>query len=167
MECVTDKYLNNLSVLIGIVMDYFIVYRLVQKLPGQTLAAVQEAQIGTKQFFWCSSSNFIFSSLPAVVSDSAVAKQLSQMSNLFSGEFDTVLIESKEPAQVIDAAANIVLPPKHVTELDRLAATVTEIDRACFSVPKGALKYTPLHQVVTNDAFKGLSRDEAFTLAGW
>lgn len=83
---------------------------------------------------------------------------------LFSGEFDTVLIESKEPAKVIDAAAGIVLPPKHLTELDRLAATVREIDRACFSVPRGALKYTPLNQVKVNEAFRGLPVEEAFSL---
>ena len=127
---------------------------------------MQEASLASKQFFWCSSSNFIFSSLPAVT-DADLALTLSQMGALFSGEFDTVLIESKEPAKVIDAAAGIVLPPKHVTELDRLAATVAQIDQACFSVPKGALKYTPLHQVVANEAFKGLTRDEAFTLKGW
>ena len=73
------------------------------------------------------------------------ARQLIELGTLFSGEFDTVLIESNEPPQVIDAAAGIVLPPKNLTELDRLAATVREIDRACFSVPRGALKYTPLN----------------------
>jgi len=86
---------------------------------------------------------------------------------LFSGEFDTVLIESNDPPQVIDAAAGIVLPPKHLTELDRLAATVVEIDRACFSVPRGAMKFTPLNQVQHNEAFRGLSRDDAFKLDGW
>ena len=95
------------------------------------------------------------------------AKQLIEMGTLFSGEFDTVLIESNEPPKVIDAAAGIVMPPKHLTELDRLAATVCEIDRACYSVPRGALKFTPLNQVAKNEAFRGLSRDEAFSLNGW
>lgn len=49
---------------------------------------------------------------------------------------------STEPAKVIDAAAGIVLPPKHLTELDRLASTVYSIDRSCSAVPKGCLKYT-------------------------
>jgi len=89
------------------------------------------------------------------------------LGTLFSGEFDTVLIESTDPPTVIDAAAGIVLPPKHLTELDRLAATVCEIDRACFSVPRGALKFTPLNQVLVNEAFKGLSKQEAFSLDGW
>ena len=68
---------------------------------------------------------------------------------------------------MIDAAAGIILPPKHLTELDRLAATVREIDRACSAVPRGALKYTPLNQVLFNEAFRGLSRDDAFSLGGW
>jgi len=89
------------------------------------------------------------------------------LGTLFSGEFDTVLIESNEPPQVIDAAAGIILPPKHLTELDRLAATVTEIDRACFSVPRGAMKFTPLNQVQINEAFRGLSKASAFELSGW
>jgi hypothetical protein len=63
---------------------------------------------------------------------------------MFSGEFDTVLVESTEAPKVIDAQAGIFLPPKHVTELDRLACTVRCIERHCSSVPKGALKYTPL-----------------------
>lgn len=87
------------------------------------------------------------------------ARQLIELGTLFSGEFDTVLIESNEPPKVIDAAAGIILPPKHLTELDRLAATVLEIDRACFSVPRGALKFTPLNQVLVNEAFRGLPKE--------
>ena len=56
-----------------------------------------------------------------------------------------MLIESQEPPIVIDAAAGIVLPPKNLTELDRLAVTVRNIDRECSSVPRGSQKYTPLH----------------------
>ena len=46
--------------------------------------------------------------------------KLGGLSYLFSGEFDQVLVESSEAPKVIDAAAGIVLPPKHLTELDRL-----------------------------------------------
>ena len=56
-----------------------------------------------------------------------------------------MLVESQEPPTVIDAAAGIVLPPKNLTELDRLAVTVRNIDRDCSSVPRGSQKYTPLH----------------------
>lgn len=50
--------------------------------------------------------------------------KLGSLTYLFSGEFDQVLIESSEPPKVIDAAAGIVLPPKHLTELDRLSVVV-------------------------------------------
>lgn len=68
---------------------------------------------------------------------------------------------------MIDAVQGIILPPKHLTELDRLTSVVHEIDRSCSAVPKGALKYTPLHQVLFNEAFKGLSPADAFEMQGW
>jgi hypothetical protein len=68
---------------------------------------------------------------------------------------------------VIDAAAGIVLPPKNLTELDRLSVVVHDIDNACSTVPKGALKYTPLDTVVFNEAFKGLQNEGARLLSNW
>ena len=65
-------------------------------------------------------------------------------STMFSGEFDTILLQSTDPPTVIDAAAGIIVPPKHLTELDRLAVTIKAIDRSCCAVPRGALKFTPL-----------------------
>lgn len=76
---------------------------------------------------------------------------------MFSGEFETVLVESKDGPTVIDAEAGIVLPPKHVTELSRLSDTVKSIEHDCNAIPKGALKYTPLQQIKMNEAFCGLS----------
>ena len=146
-------------------MDYFLVYTLTSKLVQQDPAKPQTANMPTKTFYWCSSQSFCFASLPAVAADKGA--QLIALGSLFTGEFGTVLIESTEAPKVIDAARGIVLQPKHLTELDRLAATVQEIDRSCSSVPRGALKYTPLHQVVTNEAFRGLTKDEAFKLEGW
>jgi len=149
----------------GTIRDYFIVYTCSETLPAANLNQPQSAHLPAKTFYWCSSSNYIFSSLPTV--DAGATAQLNALQTLFSGEFDTILIESKELPRVIDAAAGIILPPKHLTELDRLAATVRQIERECCTVPKGAMKYTPLHQVTRNEAFKGLSKDAAFSLDGW
>lgn len=77
------------------------------------------------------------------------------------------MIESNEPAVLIDSAAGIVLPPKHLTELDRLSVVVREIDNSCSTVPKGALKYTPLDTVVFNEAFRGLHNEDAHDLNMW
>lgn len=140
----------------GTVRDYFIVYH---------LKNTETAQVPEKCFYWCSSLNFVFSSLPKV-EDKHRSALLSRR-ELFSGEFDTIIQHSTEAPKVIDAEAGIVLPPKHLTELDRLSATVSEIDRACTCLPKGALKFTPLKEVVHNEAFRGLSRDAAFDLGNW
>ena len=147
-------------------MDYFVVYTLTQELCAQDPAEPIKACLPTKNFYWCTSENYMFASLPPCVGASK-AKQLIDLGCLFSGEFDTVLIESHEAPQVIDAAAGIILPPKHMTELDRLAATVREIDHSSFTVPRGALKYTPLNQVKCNEAFRGLPSDQAFSLSAW
>lgn len=121
--------------------------------------------VPSKRFFWASSSNFIFSQLPAATQ--TAAKKFTNFNYLFSGEFDQVLVKSTEPPKVIDAAAGIILPPKDLTELDRLAYTVNEIDRSCATIPKGALKYTPTHTVVQNEAFRGHSVRDANNLSNW
>lgn len=131
----------------------------------QSLTEPQHGSFPTKQFYWTSSSNFVFSSLPE--SNPAHASKFRSMRTLFSGEFDTIVFESEEGPKVIDAAHGIILPAKHMTELDRLAYVVHEIDRACSVVPSGALKYTPLHQVIFNEAFRGLTADAAFSFGGW
>lgn len=127
--------------------------------------STQTELVPSKSFYWCSSTNYIFSSLPKP-SQSTIEK-LRTFPSLFTGEFDQVIVQSTEPPKVIDAAAGIVLPPKHLTELDRLAVVVGQIDRRCMAVPKGSLKYTPLHTVVRNEAFKGLSTDDAMKLDNW
>lgn len=156
----------------GTIKDYFVVYTCNETLPSPNMSQPQAAHLPKQDYYWCSSSNYIFSSLPCVDADKV--KCLSELPCLFSGEFDTILMESKDTPKVLDANAGIILPPKHVTELDRLSATVRTISRECCSVPRGALKYTPLHQVTCNEAFKGLKKDNkdgndhcAFSLEGW
>jgi hypothetical protein len=121
--------------------------------------------IPIKHFFWCSSTNFTFSALPQASAE-CVAK-LGNLDYLFSGEFDTVLVESTEAPKVIDAAAGIILPPKHFTELDRLAVVVSQINEACSCVPKGAMKCIPTQEVLVNEGFCGLSPEDAICLSNW
>ena len=56
---IRGKLLNLNKLLAGTVKDYFIVYNLKESnfQTGELVPA--------KQFYWCSSTNFIFSSLPA------------------------------------------------------------------------------------------------------
>jgi hypothetical protein len=102
---------------LGTIRDYYIVYYHGRSKPdqGQSFPA--------KHFFWCSSTNFTFSALPSAT-DECFAK-LGSLTYLFSGEFDSVLVKSNEAPRIIDAAAGIILPPKHLTELDRLSVVVS------------------------------------------
>ncbi len=80
-------------------------------------------------FFWCSSGNWIFASLPAV--QTKMKDSFDKMATYFTGEFDRVLIQGTGPERVIDAEEGLVLPPKPVTELDRLAYVVNQIENDC------------------------------------
>lgn len=93
--------------------------------------------------------------------------KLGSLSYLFSGEFDQVLVESSEAPKVIDAVAGIVLPPKHLTELDRLSVVVHMISDACSALPRGSAKCVPTGQVLFNEAFCGLGPEEASELSAW
>lgn len=51
------------------------------------------------------------------------------------------------------------IPARGVTELDRLAFVVHEVDYACSIVPKGSFKMIPTREVRRNEAYKGGSLD--------
>lgn len=57
--------------------------------------------------------------------------------------------------------------PKNFIELDRLAYVVRAIDNDCATLPIGALKLSPLHELRYNDSFKGLSIEEALSLKNY
>ena len=67
---------------------------------------------------------------------------------------------------MIDQDLGIVLQPKPVTELDRLAYVVDQLQKN-FAVPKGSMKYTPLGAVIQNEGFKGLPKDNMQSLENW
>jgi radial spoke head protein 9 len=113
-----------------------------------------------KEFFWCSSSTFVFAQLPEALSQHET--EFNKMQTYFTGEFDRVLISGGADGVKIDEG--LILPPKHVTELDRLAWTVRQIENDCQTVPQGAFKMTPLREIRRNEAFEGLYKEEAFCL---
>ena len=110
---------------------------------------------GKMVVFWCSSSSWTFSQIPSPPSDAAVVEKLKNINNLFTGEFDQVLFESSEKPQVIDQDLGIVMQPKPITELDRLAYVVSQLQQN-FAVPKGSMKHTPLGKIVQNEGFRGV-----------
>jgi radial spoke head protein 9 len=118
-----------------------------------------------KKFYWCSSSNFVFASLPEAIIK--YADRFNSMNTFLSGEFDRILIANVTAPVVVDEYAGIIIPGKNITELDRLSHVVRSIESNCQVVPKRSYKYTPIHEVLKNEAFKGLSIEEAFELSNW
>ena len=74
--------------------------------------------------YWCSSSNFVFSELPAVSTTASDLEKLRSINNFFTGEYDTVLFEASGQPELIDAELGVYMQPKPITELDRLSYTV-------------------------------------------
>ena len=60
-----------------------------------------------------------------------------------------------------DEEEEVKVPPKNFTELDRLAYIVRAIETECQLVPVGAYKLTPNHELRLNEAFMGLTLNEA------
>lgn len=135
----------------GIVKDYFLV--LVDQSNGQGI-------------YWCSSSSWVFSELPQPLTDSKDVQNLQSINTFFTGEYDNVLFEPSGSPQLIDHEQGIWLQPKPITELDRLSYVVNQL-RNNFAVPKNRQKFTPNGQVIDNEAFCGLPKEEAFDLANW
>jgi radial spoke head protein 9 len=143
---------------VGTVKDYFIAYSLDY--------ATKNHGFPTKHYYWASSSNYIFASLPKPLEK--FAQQFNELNVFFTGEHDRVVIEQAVSAPVvIDEDEGIVLPSKMVTELDRLSHVVHSIENNCAVVPKGSYKFTPLKETVKNEAFHGLTKDNAFSLSSW
>ena len=112
---VNTSFVPN-NAFLGTVKDYFVVLVLDHS----------QSYLGfpSKKFYWCSSSNYIFASLPYV--NTKYLKQFEEMRTYFTGEYDRVLIQVSGQPIVIDE--DIVIPPKSVTELDRLTYIVYTIE---------------------------------------
>jgi len=57
-----------------------------------------------------------------------------------------------------------VIPPKNLTELDRLGIVVRAIDHECFIVPEGGFRLTPDHELVRNKCFEGINKEDIMDL---
>jgi len=141
--------------IIGTVKDYYIAYSLdyTHKTHG----------FPTKHFYWASSSNFIFATLPAPLEKFASA--FNELNVYFTGEHDRIVIEQPVSAPVV-IDEDLVIPSKMVTELNRLSHVVCSIENNCAVVPRGSFKFTPLKETIKNEAFRGLAKD-AFSLTSW
>lgn len=136
-----------------------------------------------KKFYWATNATFNFEELPTLL-DQHTELINKYNSTFFNGEPATILENLEAPAgegednneenknegegeegnKDVDTESEddeIKIPPKNFTELDRLAFTVFAIENDCQVVPLGSIKLTPLHEVRKNEAFKGLTHENA------
>lgn len=70
--------------------------------------------------------------------------------------------KDKDPlASTEEEDPNAGFVPRNFTELDRLQFSVFAIENDCHIMPKGSIKMTDQHEIRKNNAFKGLSIQDA------
>ena len=157
---------------IGIQADYFIAV-------GVTYQEMFE--FPQKKFFFCLSNDYNFKEMPGL--NDQHKEFVDRDTGFFQGLPDRKLIvkegEEEEPAEEpaaeesgeegekkaedseISEPEEVKVPPKELTEIDRVNYVVHAIETDCQIAPIGAYKMTSQHQVRRNEAFKGLGADES------
>lgn len=135
----------------------------------------------TKRFFWASSTDFSFKPFKAM--NNQHFDEFDKLTSLFSGDPNKIYIKvepERQPGDQDDDAKpqdapkekdplasteeedpNASFVPRNLTEVDRLQITIYAIENDCRIMPKGAVKLTDQHEVRVNNAFRGLSIEEA------
>jgi|ETNmetMinimDraft_30_1059905.scaffolds.fasta_scaffold66724_1 radial spoke head protein 9 len=147
----------------GIKSDYYI---------AQGLNFKEQYEFPKKVFFWCG-QDFNFAEFPALKEE--FADRVDQFRGLFVGQHNRTLIQAskveevaeevpqdQEGEKIVDELISVSEveekpPPQPFNEIDRLVFTVRAIEVDCQSVPIGAYKMTPSHEMRYDDEFKGLS----------
>jgi len=85
-----------------------------------------------------------------------------QLQVLFSGQHTNVVVSQSGECSAfrLEPSTLSCLDGKDVTELDRLAYTVCQINHQCTLVPVGSHKMTPLNEVSRNEAFEGVMMEK-------
>lgn len=128
-----------------------------------------QQEFASKQFFWCTGDNLKFTELPQPVR--SCSRLFDQIQSMFTGEFEKLLVQSNGKSQVLfveqELLAQVQIPARGLSELDRLSYVVNQIDSDCHIVPRGSVKKTPLREIRRNEAFRGLRADAAADLASY
>jgi radial spoke head protein 9 len=116
-----------------------------------------------KKYFFCSSSNFIFSELPDIQPHHI--DNFYKFNTFFIGNPDIILEkyeseQNKNIDEVIGGTFKPKLRKKNMTETDRLSFIVRTIDHDTSVVPVGGFKMLPINELRRNDLFEGLSSDD-------
>jgi radial spoke head protein 9 len=165
---------------LGLYADYYIAV-------AYTYTGMYEFPV--KKFYWALSKDFEFTELPelndqhkAAVNNANAYFEGNPKKKLVSvkkgegeeggeggepkaeegaGEGGEGAAKAQENLSDLSEEEEIKIPPKDLTELDRLTFVVYAIENDCSIAPVGAFKMTPTHQVRRNEAFRGLQGVEA------
>lgn len=143
----------------GLSSDYYIAYGLRDS----------EFEFPSKAFF-CAGQTFDFQPLNMPAPDAAAKIAELAADKPFTG-VPTTLLPGQEPAgeeapaEPEEGQEPAAAGPPKLTEADRLALVVQEIDLDTAAVPKGAHALNEAHVVVPSNDFKGLSSTEATALS--
>ena len=128
-------------------------------------------QFPKKKYFFCSSSNFIFSELPSLYSHQI--PNFHKFNTYFIGNPDIILekYDSGNAANFDEENEGDSFKPKikkkNMTETDRLSFVVRAIDRDCSVVPVCGFKMMPINEIRRNDLFDGLTTDQLPSLSNY
>lgn len=116
-----------------------------------------------KKYYFCSSSNFIFSELPDIQNHHL--PDFKKFNTYFIGNPDIILEKySSEPSTNLEYENGDKFEPKlkkkNLTETDRLSYVVRSIEHDTAVVPLGGFKMLPITELRRNDLFEGLNSEE-------
>lgn len=162
----------------GINADYFIAV-------GVTFQEMFE--FPQKKFFFCLSNDYTFKEMPGL--NDQHKEFVDRDTSFFLGVPDRKLIvkegeegeaepapeeaeeeegaEKKEEESDISEPEEVKVPPKELTEIDRVNYVVNAIETDCQIAPIGAYKMTAQHQVRRNEAFQGLTPEQSLNASSY
>ena len=117
-----------------------------------------------KKYYFCSSSNFIFSELPSIYPHHI--PDFHKFNTYFIGNPDIILekYDSEKINNLDDDMTGDNFKPKtkkkNMTETDRLSYVVRAIDRDTSVAPVGGFKMMPINELRRNDLFEGLNSED-------
>lgn len=144
--------------IIGVEKDYYIAMALFYK---------EKLDFPKKTFYFCTSSNFSFSLLPEI--QDYHIELVSKINSYFTGNPETILeylskdIDHFNPND-FDSIYKRASVKKNLTEADRLAYVIRNIEYDCSIIPVRAYKMIPQGELRPNDNFNGLIEEELLKL---
>jgi radial spoke head protein 9 len=139
--------------ILGTQQDYYIAYGI----------GSPEFEFPSKVYFYAT-EDFQFQAMPQITEE--VADRIIDLAvdAPFAGDPNKIIEPSRESENAAETDATASDKPPKLTEADRLAQVVQEIDFDTAVVPKGAYALNEAHVVVPSGDFKGLSMAEASSI---